>query len=992
MNLVNLQKAIPDASCWDFEACEIAGLTHDSRSVKRDYAFFAIAGHRDDGHRYVEEALERGARALVVGRRLPRLSRPVPQLVVQDVRLALAHAARLFYGVPSQRVRVSAITGTNGKTSTTYLSQAMLESDGFRVGRMTTVTVDVGSRCFPATHTTPESVDIQGYLAEMRESGLQVAVMEASSHALDQGRLAGVDVETAVFTNLTPDHLDYHGDMDGYRESKAKLFEMLSPAGWAIVNQDDPSSVRLVRGCRARQLGYGLEDSADVTAEVQAAAATGTRFLLRTPAGSEEMWSPLLGRHNVYNVLAAAANALALGAHLPAVCSAVAAFQGVPGRLQRVDRGQPFTVLVDYAHTADALRNVLGTLRPLRAGGRLLLVFGCGGDRDRTKRPRMAEAAEALSDFFWITSDNPRTEDPEQIFRDILSGVSPRARFELVADRRAAIAAAIAAARPRDIVLIAGKGHENVQIVGARRLHFDDVEEAAGALERRAESEPAPGPVSPVAAPAPVPAPAPTRTAPQAVRPLPPSPGRFPLTLGEAALALGTAVVGPWSSLTLSGVSTDSRAIERGALFVALRGERFDGHGFVAAAAAAGAVAAVVEGSARPAGVPEDFPLVRVGDSTQALGRLAQACRRRSRARVLAVTGSNGKTTVKTFTTALLEAFGPVCGSPKSFNNRIGMPLTLLAARPEHRWVVLEMGTNHFGELAELAAVAEPEVAAVTNIGDTHLEFLGDREGVARAKAELLEALPESGVAVLNADDAFFPFLRSRVRGRVVTFGLGPGSDLFATDVRPAGRGCRFRVNGCFEAELAVPGAYNVRNALAALALGSACGLDPEAMSPGVRGFELPPLRLEMRRVGRLTCVLDAYNANPTSMALAVEEFERWPVGGRRILVLGEMRELGPRSAECHAALGREVARRAWDTLVTVGAGARGLAEAAKAGGGRPEHVRHFDDRDEAARVLAREARAGDTLFFKGSRGMALERIVEALEAAASPGHRGGNS
>jgi UDP-N-acetylmuramoyl-L-alanyl-D-glutamate--2,6-diaminopimelate ligase len=481
MKLTRLWHSIPGAVCCDLDPCEITGLSYDSRRVEPGFAFFAITGNADDGHRYAEDALGRGARAAVVERPL-RLSRRLPQIIVKDTRKALAHAARAFFDDPSAKLKVSAVTGTNGKTSTAYLSRAMLSRAGKTAGLMSTVKIDVGSRSFPATHTTPESLEIQSCLAQMVDAGLRFAVVETSSHALHQGRFQGIAVASAVFTNLTQDHLDYHGNMENYLSAKAKLFEMLPEDGFAILNADDPASSRLSDCCRALDVTYGLKNPSDVTADVHSVTAGGTRLTLRTPAGSQEIFSPLTGNHNVYNVLAASANAQSLGVGLSAICEAIEGFTGVPGRLQRIDKGQPFTVLVDYAHTHDALQNVLEALLPLKNGGRMIVVFGCGGDRDRTKRPLMGAVVEELSDLFWITSDNPRTEDPDAIIQNIRVGLKGAETCRIEPDRRKAIYAALSSAQPGDIVLLAGKGHENDQIIGTTRIHFDDSEVAAEIL------------------------------------------------------------------------------------------------------------------------------------------------------------------------------------------------------------------------------------------------------------------------------------------------------------------------------------------------------------------------------------------------------------------------------------------------------------------------------------------------------------------------------
>lgn len=478
MKLAHLWHNIPESICRDLEPYDIVGLSYDSRRVEAGHAFFAISGNVDDGHRYAEDALSRGACALVVERPL-ELTKRVPQIIVRDARRALAQAARVFFNDPSRKLEVSAVTGTNGKTSTVYLSHAILNRAGRKAGLMSTVRVDLGSSSFPASQTTPESVEVQRALSKMVEAGLDSAVVEASSHALDQGRLQGLQLATAVFTNLTPEHLDYHGDMERYLASKARLFEMLDEDSFAILNADDPASARLSDCCQAREFRYGLQNPAEVTAEVHSVSSQGTRLTLRVAGASQEVHIPLIGKHNVYNVLAAAANAHALGVGLPDICRAVGSFAGVPGRLQRVEEGQPFTVLIDYAHTHDALRNVIEALLPMRNGGRLIVVFGCGGDRDRTKRPLMGAVVEELADRFWITSDNPRTEDPIAIIKDIEQGLKGTKAPGVEPDRREAIGRALTAAQPKDIVLIAGKGHEDYQILGTERIHFDDSEVAA---------------------------------------------------------------------------------------------------------------------------------------------------------------------------------------------------------------------------------------------------------------------------------------------------------------------------------------------------------------------------------------------------------------------------------------------------------------------------------------------------------------------------------
>ena len=950
MNLTHLQHLLYDSRCMDFEPCEINGLAYDSRRVRPDDIFFAVPGFQDDGHCYAEDALEKGARALVVQQPL-ELSRNVPQIIVPDVRRAMARTARVFFGAPSMHMKVSAVTGTNGKTSVACLTKSVLEASGEKAGLIGTVEVDVGGRQFHSDITTPESIDLQCYLSEMKDAGLSYGVIEASSHALDQGRLHGTDLASAVFTNLTSEHLDYHGDMESYRDAKARLFQSLLPQSWAILNADDPAGGHMADVTQAQILWYGLKNTCDLTAEILSTAQEGTKLMLRTPDGDEELFSPLLGIHNVYNVLAAAANGMALGIRLPAICEVISKFKGIRGRLQRIENDRGFSVLVDYAHTPDALEKVLTSLDPLRNEGRVLAVFGCGGDRDRQKRPLMGQIAERISDTFWLTSDNPRNEDPNQIIQDIADGLTPAATFVIEPDRRRAIHSALATARPGDIVLIAGKGHEDYQILGTERIHFDDVEVAREFFEVESEDEEAP------ATPA----------------------FSFGLTLKDIARELGDGRHKE-CEVPLAGISTDTRAIKPSEIFVALRGDLFDGHDFVAQAVARGAVGAVVEERAFINNVSLDFPLVRVPDTVKALGHIARMYRQRyHQSKFIGITGSNGKTTVKTFTAALLSSCGAVCQSPKSYNNNIGVPLTLFNVRPEHHYVVLEMGTNHFGELENLADIAQPTIAAITNIGDTHLQYLKNREGVAQAKAELIRNLPPDGIAVLNADDPQIEFLRNETRARVITFGINNKADVFATIEESTPEGLRIRINDRFDAELNVPGIFNLLNALTALALCRACGLELETLAPEISSLALPDLRMQETKSESVTLILDAYNANPTSMRWALEELDRRTFFGRRVLVLGEMRELGPTSAAHHESLGRELVDHQFDLLVGVGFDALHLVQGAADAGVPTQKIRHYETTAEACDSLLPEIRSGDTVFFKGSRGLALERLAEAI-------------
>ncbi|HKT78719.1 MAG TPA: UDP-N-acetylmuramoyl-L-alanyl-D-glutamate--2,6-diaminopimelate ligase [Vicinamibacterales bacterium] len=476
----------PDA---DRSAAQLTGISYDSRRVAPGHAFVALRGLRADGTTFAVQSAERGAAVIISENEAPDGFPPL-WLRVSDARAAMAAAADAFFGHPSEDMRVVGITGTNGKTTTAYLIASIFDAAGLRCGLLGTVGYRIGSETREATHTTPEAPDVQRMLREMLDQGCSACAMEVSSHALSQRRVDSVTFAAGVFTNLTRDHLDFHGDMDAYFKAKRRLFEMLPSGAPSLINLDDPRGAALV-DVATRPVTYAINRSADITPGPLSFGLDGLAFDVRTPRGSLRVRSSLVGRPNVSNILAAVSTATALDVPFDAIEQGVSRLAGVPGRFQVVSNpDDDFTVVVDYAHTDDALRNLLETARPL-AHGQLITVFGCGGDRDRTKRPLMGAVAGRLSDVIVITSDNPRTEDPARIIEEISRGITidtrrgDSQRVLTIEDRGLAIAKAIELARPGDVVLLAGKGHEKYQVIGSRVLPFDDVEVAREALDRR---------------------------------------------------------------------------------------------------------------------------------------------------------------------------------------------------------------------------------------------------------------------------------------------------------------------------------------------------------------------------------------------------------------------------------------------------------------------------------------------------------------------------
>ncbi len=463
---------------------QISGVQYDSRKVAKGDVFVAIRGTEVDGHRFVQNAIASGAVVVVVEDENAApdplvLHAGVCKLVVPDTRAALAAMSRNFWSDPSRSLRLVGVTGTNGKTTTTHLVRAILEAAGERTGLIGTIEYRIGDEVRPATHTTPESFELNGLLADMVGKGCTAAVMEVSSHALAMKRVEGVQFQAAVFTNLTQDHLDFHGSMDAYLQAKRILFETLDPAATAVTNLDDPYGKKMVAGTHARVLGYGAAADADVRATEITLGVRGCSFTMTSEKTSGTVSSPLTGRFNISNILAASGVGVALGVPREAIRAGIASVPSVRGRFEQVVAPQGWTAIVDYAHTPDALENVLKTIHGLKAPGvgRVISVFGCGGNRDAGKRPIMGRIASAMSDLTIVTSDNPRGEDPEAIIAQIVAGVAAGRDVRVEPDRRKAIRQALSVAERDDVVLIAGKGHETYQVVGTTRLHFDDREE-----------------------------------------------------------------------------------------------------------------------------------------------------------------------------------------------------------------------------------------------------------------------------------------------------------------------------------------------------------------------------------------------------------------------------------------------------------------------------------------------------------------------------------
>ncbi len=940
-------------------------VVYDSRRVIPGAVFVAMSGGTTDGNRYIESALQQGAVALVTDSDLAwqRMRAAHPELAIARVehgRRALAGLSANFFGHPEKKLKLSGVTGTNGKTTTSWLLESMLRSVGRSCVLAGTIEYHVGGEIRPSPHTTPESRDLYQLLSEGVEAGASEAVAEVSSHALDQGRVWGLHWDTAVFTNLTQDHLDYHGNMESYFQAKTKLFtgQGAAPPRVAIIHAGDDYGRRMMAQAEASGcdvITYDL-DSGDFHAEHIQVAEHGMRFRIISPGGEMDVHSHLIGPVNVLNLLAASAAATARGLTPDEIAGGIEAIDYVPGRFQTVDCGQPFTVVVDYAHTDDALRNVTRLAHALAAprNGRVITVFGCGGDRDRAKRPKMGRAVGEGSDFVVVTSDNPRSEDPAAILAEILPGVA--ASGVSYSDR----------SRPRSCDSTGDCRGGRERCGGDRRQRARksaDSRRPHDSFRRcRSSAEGAAGEILR----------SPRRKLGR---------DRMQLTLEQIRYWMNAQSLATHASTsTVSGYSIDSRTIQPGDLFFAVRGERFDGHDFVESALKAGAVAAVISAAQRERYTDVAMRLLLVDDPLSAMQRLASSVRRHWGKRVIGITGSAGKTTTKEAVAQVLESRFRVHRSEGNLNNHFGLPLQLLKLQPEHDIAILEMGMSHAGEIAALCRIAAPDWGVVTNVGLAHAENFADGQaGIARAKYELIAALPRHGTSILNCDDAYARLFGRDFAGNVIYFGTGACADPRAESIVSRGaEGTRFTVLAGEEraqVELRLLGEHNVRNALAGIAAGVASGIPLDVCAAALRKMEPPEKRGQTLQIRGATLLNDCYNSNPDALRAMVDTLLTLPAR-RRIVVAGEMLELGPDSPQLHRECGEYMGNRGIDIVV----GVRGEAASIVAGAAQTGWLATFVATPEDAGAWLREhLQPGDAVLLKASRGVRLERALDEL-------------
>ena len=940
----------------------IVGLTSDSRKVAPGWLFAALPGSHVDGTRFIEQAIQQGAAAILGPLDALPLVKGIPFIADDNPRQGLSQLAARFY--PAQPQTLCAVTGTNGKTSVVTFARQIWEALGFSAASIGTIGIKGTGIDLPGSLTTPDPISLHETLNDLAKRGIDHAALEASSHGLDQFRLDGLNLTAAAFTNLTRDHLDYHKTMEAYTEAKCRLFSELLPFGaGAVINADDPLSARLVDIANKRGLRpilYGMARGGAIRAQVVEKTAHGQRVIIRVSLDdideSIDFFLPLIGAFQLSNIMCALGLVIACGVDCAKALKVLANLTGVPGRMQLVAQrasGNDAPVYVDYAHTPDALETALRALRPHTAR-RLVVVFGCGGDRDPGKRPQMGKIAADLADLAIVSDDNPRSENPATIRRAILDACPGGIDID---GRAKAIAFGIAALQSGDILLIAGKGHETTQTIGSTVRHFDDAEEARKAVAALDDRNTG-----------------------------------IPLWTAQDAAAATDGILQGTDDWSASGISSNSATITQGDLFIALRGERLNGNEFAADALSKGAAAALVD-TKHPRDIAQNAPLLVVNDTMDALTKLARAARARMQGKVIAVTGSVGKTGTKDMISLILSHHGKAHATRGNFNNHWGVPLTLSAMPADCAFGVFEAGMNHAGELTPLSQMIRPHIALITAIEAAHLGHFSSLEAIADAKSEIFDGLQEGGFAIINRDSPYFCRLGARARekgGAVLGFGSHPQAEASLIEWRLDHWNSHVfaRILGHeVHYTLGAPGKHWVINSLGALLSAAVAGVDLSWAMRALALFTPPHGRGERHELalekGRIVLIDESYNASPASMCAAFEVLSKVSMNspGRKIAILGDMLELGEQASALHAKLSEKAVNCRLDLVCTAGSLMQNLHDAL------PAAMRGIHTRDsvEMEELLPTLLRPGDIVLIKGSASSRMGTIVQGLLRRFSP-------
>ena len=846
-------------------------LETDSRNCKPKSVFVCISGFEFDGHDFAENAVKNGAELLICERKLD-LNKT--QIVVTNSRKTAAILAKLFFDNPTKKFKLVGVTGTNGKSTITHLIENILRMSERKVGLIGTLGYYINGRKFPLERTTPDIIELNRIFQKMDLEKVEFVIMEVSSHSLALERVFALHFDAAIFSNLTQEHLDFHKNMEEYAETKFKLFEYAKEnSGISFINIDDKFGLNFFNKLDCKKYSLSFKKG-DFTIQNINTDLNGTSFDLKFKDKTENYKTNLIGAFNAFNLASALAFIKICAPEISEkkLLQTVQNIHCISGRLEKIENNQDIGIYVDFAHTPDALENVLSSLSKIKKG-RLICVFGAGGERDKTKRPQMLDASLKFADITIITNDNPRNEEPARIIRDIIQNTDFISPFWILTDRRIAIQTAISLARKDDIVLLAGKGHEKYQIIKDKKFEFNDADEARLALKKRN------------------------------------IPSENTLSIPISILQLGTIFnqkLDFSKNVIFYSVSTDSRNIKDNSIFFALKGDNFDGHDYVEDVLKFSNCIALVNNNFK-----HDLKrLIRVDDTLSAYGKLSAKYKSLFKITTIAITGSLGKTTAKEYIFNILSDIAPTLKSFANENNLIGLPKTIFKLQPNHEFAIFELGSNQIGEIQKLADICNPDIGIITNIGASHLEFFKDEQGVFQEKISLFKR--ELKLKIFPGDDEKF----CKFKG--INFGRNPSNKYRISEVKSTSEITKFKLND-IDYQINTPFTEFVSNAVIAVALTTELGISNKQIRIGLNKQLQISLRMEIRKSDSKILLIDCYNANPDSMKAAIDFWDKYEPEKPHIAILGDMLELGVLTEKLHKDICEQMKNRKEKYLISVG-------------------------------------------------------------------------